>query len=234
MISDKQLEANQANSQKSTGPRTEEGKKRSALNATRHGLTGQVVVLPNEDLEAFNVFTREIVASLKPEDAHEIKLAGIYAGTLWRIQRAAAAEDTMYTLGLMEDVAGNLKIENPEAHNAASYAKTFRGQSETFSRISLYTQRLVNQAEKLLKQLKEVQAERRERERSEMNEAVRAYKFHLMKQQEFDPAKNGFVLTLPKIEAQISRSFVRHHSEIAEKCGWNRGQYDEQAITAAA
>ena len=37
-ISEAQLKANQENAQKSTGPRTEEGKKRARINATRHGL----------------------------------------------------------------------------------------------------------------------------------------------------------------------------------------------------
>ena len=40
---------NRANSQHSTGPRTETGKQRSSLNALRHGLTAQTAVLPNED-----------------------------------------------------------------------------------------------------------------------------------------------------------------------------------------
>jgi hypothetical protein len=38
-------EINRANSQHSTGPKTPEGKKRISLNALRHGLTGQVVVM---------------------------------------------------------------------------------------------------------------------------------------------------------------------------------------------
>ena len=36
---------NRANAQRSTGPKTEEGKQRSSLNALRHGLTGQTIIL---------------------------------------------------------------------------------------------------------------------------------------------------------------------------------------------
>ena len=41
--SEARLRANRLNAQKSTGPRTEEGKQRASLNATRHGLTAQVL-----------------------------------------------------------------------------------------------------------------------------------------------------------------------------------------------
>src|SRR6266481_2901055 len=42
---------NRANASHSTGPKTEAGKKRSSLNAYRHGLTGQTIILPAEDLD---------------------------------------------------------------------------------------------------------------------------------------------------------------------------------------
>ncbi len=38
-----QLEANRRNALRSTGPRTEQGKRRSSMNATRHGFTGRLV-----------------------------------------------------------------------------------------------------------------------------------------------------------------------------------------------
>jgi hypothetical protein len=52
-VSERRLAANRANAQKSTGPRTPEGKSRSALNATRHGILSQVLHLPEEELEAY-------------------------------------------------------------------------------------------------------------------------------------------------------------------------------------
>jgi hypothetical protein len=48
-----QLTACRENAQLSTGPRTIAGKKRSSLNAFRHGLTGQIVIHTPEDQEAF-------------------------------------------------------------------------------------------------------------------------------------------------------------------------------------
>src|SRR5258708_2197720 len=131
-------ETNRANAQKSTGPRTEAGKIRSSLNGLRHGLTAQVHLLPEEDAEAFKNFTQGIVGSLGAVGDHEIQLAQSYAGYQWRINRILAVESTMFTLGLVEENAEDLNSEDPETHNAASYAKTFRENAHAFDRISMY------------------------------------------------------------------------------------------------
>ena len=56
MTSFRQFEANRRNALRSTGPRTEDGKRRSRLNAVRHGLTAETVVGSLEDAEDYKAF----------------------------------------------------------------------------------------------------------------------------------------------------------------------------------
>ena len=233
MSSLKQQEANRMNSKKSTGPVTEAGKNRSSLNAVRHGLTGQVVILPEEEMEAFNRFVAPLAKSLKmpdaPDDAHEDQLAEMYAKELWRVNRCGAMEDAMLTLGVMEGVAENLNIENPEAHTATTYAKTFRNESKAFDRLGIYHQRLISGAKKILAQLKACQTERRQRLDQALTEASRLYQFHRMQSQPFEPAENGFVLTIAEIKSHIRLVNLKEQAEIAESVKFNATLYQKRA-----
>src|ERR1700722_6458051 len=99
MISDKQLEANRRNAQRSPGPRPDEGKKAPALNARRHNLTGQVTAMPHADRIMHDAFSASIVESLAPEGAMETQLAQRIATDSWRLNRISAVEDNLYALG---------------------------------------------------------------------------------------------------------------------------------------
>ncbi len=49
MTKAKKIESNRKNSLKSTGPKTEKGKKTSRMNALKHGILSQEILLPGED-----------------------------------------------------------------------------------------------------------------------------------------------------------------------------------------
>jgi len=52
MTSEKKAQSNRRNALKSTGPKTPEGKDAVRLNALKHGLLSQEILLPGEDEEA--------------------------------------------------------------------------------------------------------------------------------------------------------------------------------------
>jgi hypothetical protein len=74
MASDKQIIANQKNARRSTGPRTESGKRRSRRNAIRHGLTAETVIDILEDPADYRAFERVIKSDYSPQTAIEGQL----------------------------------------------------------------------------------------------------------------------------------------------------------------
>jgi hypothetical protein len=91
---------NQANAQHSTGPKSVEGKRKSSLNALRHGLTGQIVVMPTEDLEAYQRHLESFTDEYDPKGATEAHLVQALADTSWRLNRVAALETNLLSLGV--------------------------------------------------------------------------------------------------------------------------------------
>ena len=92
MITEEKLEANRQNAQKSTGPKTEEGKARSSKNALKHGLTAEHVVLPNEDPEAFNELLDDWLDDAPNADSVERALIERSVRNIWKLRRVGQCE----------------------------------------------------------------------------------------------------------------------------------------------
>jgi hypothetical protein len=60
MSTEQQQEANRANSLQSTGPKSALGKARSSMNACKHGLTAQTVVIGDEDPAQFDALRKTL------------------------------------------------------------------------------------------------------------------------------------------------------------------------------
>jgi hypothetical protein len=203
--SDKLLHARCTNAQGSADPKTEHSKGGCDLQATRHLHAGNVVVLPAEDIQAFDRFTGEIVTGFAPETAIERHLAQLYAAFQWRIHRAAAIEDTMFAVGMMEGVSKKMNAADPKVQIAISHATTFRTQTDEFEKISRYSQSLVSQAAEILGQLKQLQYERKEQHTDNLTSATLLYQFHRAQNQSFDPKQSGLDITIDQIEDHIRR-----------------------------
>ena len=162
MPSPAQYVANRLNAEKSTGPATPTGKVRSSLNALRHGLTARVVVLPSEDMAAYQAFSKEIVDSLDARTPVERQFAQTVADNQWRINRIRSIEDGMLAEAHFEG-AGDLDAEHADIHSALAAARAFREHSKGFVNLSLYEQRLHRSMREALHQLEELKAKRRER-----------------------------------------------------------------------
>jgi hypothetical protein len=66
MQSLKRLTANRANAQRSTGPKSVGGKKRSSMNSLKHGLTAKTLVLRGEEPAEFDRLYAHLVEEFDP------------------------------------------------------------------------------------------------------------------------------------------------------------------------
>ena len=83
-ISNARAEASRRNGAKSRGPKTEEGRARSAQNALKHGMRAQKhLVLPDEDAAEFAGLEAALVAELAPVGALQAVLARRVAVAAW-------------------------------------------------------------------------------------------------------------------------------------------------------
>ena len=118
MASDRQIQANRANAQRSTGPRSKAGRDRSRLNSRKHGLTAKTLVTVGEYADDFEELRAELLEQYAPQSAMEAELVERLAVTLWRLRRVPFFEAAIL------DARYHQVYEIKEAEAAQKYSRS--------------------------------------------------------------------------------------------------------------
>ena len=88
-----QILANRRNAQKSTGPRTSQGRAAISQNAVKHGLLTRHDVISSESQAEFDLCRDQILAELAPTSPMESMLTERIVTLSWRLKRAARIQN---------------------------------------------------------------------------------------------------------------------------------------------
>ena len=208
-LSPKALEANRRNAQKSTGPRTEAGKSKSRLNAGRHHITAQTLILPPEEYKACEAFCQPLVDNFHPEGPEELQLARAIAENYWRLNQARAAVTNRIALTAGYRNPEPMAAAHPQVEYAAHVANTFAEDANALRLISLYEQRTLNQLRNLKRELETAQSLRQQKRAAALEEAKAVYEATRAQGQAWNPeaesGNNGFVFSASFLAGQIAR-----------------------------
>jgi hypothetical protein len=103
MSTEAQILANRCNAQKSTGPRTSEGKTKVSQNAVKHGLTAsqdarlggasRSQIISSESQADFDLYRERMLSELAPDSPMESMLAERIVTLSWRLKRVCRIQN---------------------------------------------------------------------------------------------------------------------------------------------
>ena len=155
---------------KSTGPTSEEGKKRACINGRRHDLTGAGMLMADEDRAAYEAFTEPMIESMNPSSPQERNFAYLIAQAHYRLNRIHAIEEKTFAMGHFNRAA-DFETDHDEVRICVTHARVFDMKGDVFKNLSLYEQRISRQLEKNMKLLRDLQDRRQAEERQAALEA---------------------------------------------------------------
>jgi hypothetical protein len=165
MTTEAQVNANRANAQKSTGPRTAEGKAAVAQNAVKHGLSGRADVIKGEDQGEFDRHREALLKELRPDGAVESMLVERVVSLSWRLQRVERIQNEVFDALLADEATPLAKLARSLAGEGApgegdlalgrAVLKDFGG-SRVLDRLLMYERRMEHSLVRTLKELKQM------------------------------------------------------------------------------
>jgi hypothetical protein len=157
MATEAQIEANRLNAQKSTGPRTPEGKGIVSQNAITHGLLARAGVVPGEQEHEFAAHREGLRKQLRPGAPLEEVLADRIVDLSWRLKRAARDQEVAYAALYQKYMEGQSQPQEPDAWQAAlgrMIVEDFCGEA-VLERLQRYERRIESGFYKALNELRQ-------------------------------------------------------------------------------
>jgi hypothetical protein len=130
-----------------------------ALNAYRHGLTGQVHILTPDDEIAYRKHCAGIHESFAPVGAMETNLVQAIAADRWSLDRGVAIEGSIFAIGVGQPT--RTSSGEPQVDVALAQARVWLADGKNLQLLSLYQHRIQNRVTKNKKMLDDLQQQRR-------------------------------------------------------------------------
>lgn len=158
MATQRQIKANRENAQHSTGPRTVEGKRRTARNAVTHGLVSKNPLIPGEDPAEYNELLLGFHDTFRPSSPCEHTLVRQMVDAEWRLRRVSRLE-TALVCSAFEDrrrLVDDYDEPDRDADTDYVLGKLMQNCTEEFIQFGRYESRLRRAFTQALKQLIEL------------------------------------------------------------------------------
>jgi hypothetical protein len=200
-----QIAANQANAQRSTGATSDAGKKIVSKNSLKYGLCAKVhIALPGEE-DALEEHVAGYIQSYAPVGLPERDLVRNIAENHFRLQRAHAIENTLFT---------QIMLEQTDVDSASADDETWEAKTRELKNVTLQAGRIQRAVEKSTAALNAMQTQRKSAYNKAETEAMLLTQLAHAKGQTVDAAKDfpspelcgGFVYSLPDIARLIGRA----------------------------
>ena len=146
-----QITANRANAQKSTGPRSVEGKSASRFNALKHGIDAASIVIPGEDPADYDALVAHYLHEYRPQSASESFHVDTMIRADWQKRRLETVEADLYRTIIAESPGNSLATvllaESPAAKLLLRVQRQIAAFERTWHRANTELRRARAQAE---------------------------------------------------------------------------------------
>ena len=146
---------NRANAEKSTGPRTKAGKQRAALNAFKHNLSGQHLVLVEHEFDAYHDACERALRDMKPQTEMERQIAQKIIDINFRLNRITSLETNMFNLDTVH--AATDMYDDDRTEIMCAQTRAWKNESHHFDLLGRYEARLSKQLLNYQKELERLQ-----------------------------------------------------------------------------